>query len=247
MLRPTGTLGLLRVMAAALLVACGPGVTEDDALADGSGGAAGSDGATGENDDATGGGAGGADSTGAVDPSGGEDPTTGDETETTGDPAALPEGCQCAIPDDRFSCDDLATTECDGEVLCPTVTRDCARPPDFYACDTEYEYDEDALECALTALRDRTIGKVEIAAENEVCGFEGCGTDRWRIAIRGEDVAVVDDCSASPLGAEASYATLRQMAPSAFFEACLSMPSAAMRYDCMFDGLTDDLGVCAPD
>ena len=228
-----------------MVAACGPGVEDEDELADGSGGAV-DTGAEPDQDDATGGG--GATDEPGEDSSGGGMQTTGDGDPTTGAPEVeLPQGCQCTLPEEDLGCDALATTACDGEVLCETVTRSCARPPDFYACDGAYEYDEEALDCALGALRDRTVGFIEVASENDVCGFEGCGTDRWRISIRGADVSVVERCSSSPLDAESSHGTLRQLAEPAFFEACLGMPSAAMRYGCLFDGLSDDVDVCEPD
>lgn len=171
--------------------------------------------------------------------------STGSTGSTSGG-GLLPEGCACReIPDDTFTCDDRAPTECQGGSLCPEIVGICPRPnPDLYACDIEYEYDEQALACALEALRDRTPGKITTETENSICGLEGCGSDQTEITIVPGERAVVRACTANPITAESSDSTLRELSPPAFFDECLALPTTNERYRCMFDGLQSTATLC---
>jgi hypothetical protein len=114
----------------------------------------------------------------------------------------------------------------------------------LYACDVEYEYDEVALDCALVALRDRIAGTFTAGGENDQCGFEGCGSDDFLIAIATFDEALLHSCSSSPSGPESWSTELTVLAPAPFFQACLDLAAPAARYDCLFDGLQQRTPVC---
>lgn len=213
----------------ALVGACGPGTEPGD----GSGG-----GTAGE-------GSAGATTSGSTGP-GATSMATGDSTATSGSEAP-PAGCSCHEPvEDGSSCADLARTECEGEAICDELYSMCTRPnPDMYMCDpASFTYDEAILACMLEALRDRTPGKLVIASENDICGLEGCGSDRTEITILPDDLAVERDCSASPLGAESSWSTLATLAEPAHFDGCLALPTPQERYGCLRSGITSGAELC---
>jgi hypothetical protein len=217
------------VLGLALAGACGPR-TETDGDGDGGG----SGGGTENGNDST------------VSPSGTSVATVGaDSTATTGG-ELLPGSCTCREPsEDAPECSDLARTQCEGTLICPELVVECPRVnPSMYACKSEYEYDEGALACALAALRDRTPGKLAVDAENDICGFEGCGSHQTEITILADDLAVVRSCSASPISAESSSSSLDALAEPAHFDGCLGLASPAERYDCLFDGLTETAELC---
>jgi hypothetical protein len=177
---------------------------------------------------------------------GGTSVTTQADSTATGGGAALPEGCSCREPDeDAFSCAEEANSDCAGEALCPDIYGVCSRPnPDLYMCASEYVYDEAELACAITALRDRTPGKLALDAENDICGLEGCGSDRTEITIFADGGAVVRHCGSNPLSVESSTTTLDALAEPAYFDECLGLGTTTARYQCMVDGLTQGPEVC---
>lgn len=210
----------------ALLVACGPraGTDEGDGAAGGTAGEASSAGST------------------ATDPG----MTSAVDSASTGAPAALPDGCSCReAAEDPFTCDDLATSACDGPELCPDVIGTCARPSaDLYACTSELAYDDEAVTCALEALRDRPSGKLAFDVENETCGLEGCGSDRTELTLVADDRVVVRRCASSPLWAESSSSFIDTLAEPAYFDECLTLATTRERYECMVAGITRGADVC---
>lgn len=220
---------LCRALLLVLVGACGPRTQTGDGDGDGS--------------------AGGTTSAGETDgPTTTTDPgaTSMVDSTATGGVEALPEGCSCREPAEfPITCDDVAHSECDGETLCPDVLGVCARPsPDMYACASELAYDEDAVACALAALRDRSPGKLAFDIENDTCGFEGCGSDRTELTIVPDDRVVVRRCAASPLSAESSSSSVDALAEPTYFDECLALASARERYECMVAGITRGAAVC---
>ncbi|MCH9681100.1 MAG: hypothetical protein K0V04_06695 [Deltaproteobacteria bacterium] len=215
------------------MIACGPSATPDDTPDGAGGGSTSTDapGATGESVTAT---SSADESTGAVD-------DTGDT-----DGSGPPPGCACVQPqDDGSSCSDIAGVECQGAPLCDVVTVQCARAnPDIYACRGDLAYDELALDCALQPLRDRTPGTVSIEADNSICGLEGCGSDETRIIILDDGIAVVIACTANPIAAKASSASVVNLAASKYFDGCLRLATPAERFACMLDGLAEPSALC---
>jgi hypothetical protein len=172
---------------------------------------------------------------------------TADSTATSGGVEAPPAGCSChEAVEDGSTCEDLARTQCEGEVICEELYSMCTRPnPDLYMCDpASFTYDEAILACMLGALRDRTPGKLVISIENDICGFEGCGSNRTEITILPDDLAVERDCSTSPLGAEGSWSSLATLAEPAHFDGCLALATPPERYACMQAGITTGADLC---
>ncbi len=173
----------------------------------------------------------------------GADTTAGESS--SGGLGPAPEGCSCRVPAESGSCAEIASSECAGEPLCAPIVVECSRPnPDMYACEAEYTYDEEALTCALEALRDRAAGTLSIDSENEVCGLEGCGSYRAQIAILADERVVLSSCNANPIQAESASSSLRQLAAPEHFEGCLALPAPADRYDCLFEGIPSDMQIC---
>lgn len=156
-----------------------------------------------------------------------------------------PTECGCLDePDEAWSCSDVMVVSCDLEPSCPTVSYWCPRPnPDFYPCDNEYAYDEEALACALEALRDRTVGTLVIGGPNEVCGIEGCGHDQRTLSVTPTGEVVDASCSASPISASGS-ARLVTLAPAEHFAGCLELELPAARHQCLRQGLLDPVAIC---
>ena len=158
-----------------------------------------------------------------------------------------PEPCMCIElgPLENPSCEDTRPFTCELPDVCGHVGYTCPRPnPDMYACDVEYQYDEAELDCALTALRDRTPGRFTAGGENDVCGFEGCGTDTFLVAIADTTSAVLHSCSGGPLGPESWTTELATLASPEYFQGCLDRVVPGERYDCLFDGLQQRVAVC---
>lgn len=162
---------------------------------------------------------------------------------TTGPPTvAPPTGCACA---ESELCSGLSTgvaVECGGEELCPRLVSDCARPVEFYSCGgQDLILDEAALSCALDALAERTPGWFDISLEDNptgYCGFEPCVHDVRRVQVRAEaDLVVVANCSDHSLSEPDFNNTVRDLESPAHFENCKSLPSAAAKLDCLFEGL----------
>lgn len=168
------------------------------------------------------------------------------DSTATGGSAVLPEGCSCREPAEfPITCDDEAHSDCDGEALCPDVFGVCARPSaDLYACTSELAYDDDAVACALAALRDRAPGKLAFDIENDTCGLEGCGSDRTELTIVPDGRVVVRRCTSSPLSAESSRSSIDALAEPAYFDECLALTTARERYECMVAGITPGPDVC---
>lgn len=219
------------------VVGCGPSVGTND----GGGGGSGATGTTSPSASST-----GATSHGVTGETAASGTGTRDDDTTTG--ATAPSPCACVTPTEvEFpTCDDVTRFECDLEPICGHLGYTCPRiNRDFYLCSIEYEYDEAALACALTALRDRTPGLLTAGGEAEPCGFEGCGTDFDMIAIAASETAMMQSCATEPLSGVVWAATrLARLAPPQYFQDCLDMPAAKSRYECLFDGLQERVPAC---
>ena len=128
------------------------------------------------------------------------------------------------------------------------MTYTCPRPQVYYACELEYVYDEDALACALTALRDRTPGIISGGGQNPdgFCGLEGCGAVSVTIAIAADGTAARQSCTGHPLEGESGSAGMGQLREPAFFQQCLDMPVVSDRYACLNDTLQASTAACGP-
>ncbi len=183
---------------------------------------------------------------GATDASGPSSTSGAGETSETSETAGLPQACECVTPSERpVSCEDARTVQCALEPLCDPIVYECPRPnQDMYACDAEYEFDEDALTCALVALRDRAPGIITASGENDICGFEGCGDDRVELAITSDERVVSLRCSSSPISLESVSTSEDELAPPQHFESCLELAGGPARYSCLLDGLTGSEPIC---
>lgn len=160
--------------------------------------------------------------------------TTTSDTETDG---VLP-GCECIVdevPGNPNSGPDAPTC---GDSICPLVSAGCGKEfCDFgpFALD-----DPAALECALTALRDRTPGLVTWSYE------EGGGfiTQDGYLLIAEDETVVWRDWIREDLNFNVSDAVLGQLPPPAIYEACLADPSDLARFNCLADPLETQLGLC---
>lgn len=173
----------------------------------------------------------------------GEAPTTTAVDATTGAPAL----CGCAgAPAEPLDCDDDATLwahvpECALAEPCGRVTVECPRPgADLYDCQNELVFAEDALDCVLTAMRDRTPGRFII--EGNVSGNHGYRLTHT-LRLPGGEAAVTSTCTS---GIEGSIGgSLGGLAPASFFTDCLGQADPDLRYACLFTGVLDKVGLPA--
>jgi hypothetical protein len=140
-----------------------------------------------------------------------------------------------------FGCDyDLLAGQvsgCQGTTrLCPVVTVRCEEPSaDLYGCGNALIYDEDALRCALGALRDGTPGLLEIEGTEDWGIFSGQRIHLVR--IEPDESLLRNSCMGTDTGIEwSNTAKVRRADPSAF-AACLEEPAAAPMYACMWDAI----------
>jgi hypothetical protein len=166
--------------------------------------------------------------------SSGEAPTTGDAT--TGSPAL----CQCSAfteaPGECDVDDDLWTQipDCTFATICERVTVECPRPgADLYDCQDELVIAEDALTCALTAMRDRTPGRFII--EGTAGGNHGYH-ETHGMRLRGDDTVVISECIGAIGGSVSAFEGT--LALPAYFADCLAMVEPKLRHICLLDGLT---------
>ncbi len=165
-------------------------------------------------------------------------PTTSSTGHTTGDTAA----CMCtAFAEVEGGCseDNLwdHVPACSLDLICPTLTVQCPHPnADLYMCETQLVFDEAALTCVLTALRDRTPGRFVV--EGTEAGPMYFGT-LYGMRLRGEDAAVVSECRSGE--GTGWSATTRTLAAPEHFSECLTMPSPLARHTCLLAGLTNEV------
>ncbi len=171
--------------------------------------------------------------------------TTSDSGDTTAGQA-----CSCAHPIENaagecnYDALRAAATECSSNEPCGVVSISCPRPnPDLYSCGSEFVYDEEALACALTTLRDRTAAALAIDGTENYGIYSGQGKHLVRVFpdgthnkswCLGTDASTVQGHSAGTLASPAHFA------------GCLDLPTAAGQYECLFEGLQydKDLATC---
>ncbi|HWB80933.1 MAG TPA: hypothetical protein VG755_38485 [Nannocystaceae bacterium] len=209
------------LFASLLLLACGPSVAPTTSTGSGGGSASETTASTGASASST---------------------TDAADSSTTD--ATPPPFCACRMPAAEGECEDVARSSCDGDDLCATVLVRCAHTDIYYPCDGTMTYDEEALACALVALRDRTAGLLRIDAESDECGLEGCAHSLIEIALADDGRVQVQSCGQSPIGGASSHARAGTLAPPEHFTACLELGEPADRYACMFAGITADARVC---
>lgn len=165
--------------------------------------------------------------------------TSASDTDTDTDTGGPIAGCECIldeVPTDPNS--GPAAPTC-GESICPLVVGGCVDD----VCDGGAPFvldDPAALDCALTALRDRTPGLVTWSY-SEGSGFV---TQDGYLLID-EDVTVVwRDWIREDLNFTVSDAVLGELPPAATYEACLADPVDVTRFNCLTDPLATQLGVC---
>ena len=183
--------------------------------------------------------------------SSGDTPTTSasdDTAMTPADPTGTPAMCGCGVAPEQASCDDEATLwafvpECPGALPCERVTVRCPRPgADLYDCQNELVFAEEALDCVLTAMRDRTPGRFVL--EGTVSGNHGYH-ETYGLHLTGGETAVLSTCTGGIVGSIAgAQGTL--LAPK-FFADCLALENPQLRYACVATGVDQQtsLPACA--
>lgn len=165
-----------------------------------------------------------------------EDPTEAPDTtansvtmppDTDGEPLAP----ECACLADEATC---------GAELCPGVGLSCEEP----SCEPDHPVnDEAALACALEALRDRKPGKVSWFT-HESLGQYAYGTS---VYIQADGNAIVTRAGGADLCNYWGPDTRAALKEPAYFADCLALATGRERFDCLTDGLGDELLVCIPE
>jgi hypothetical protein len=200
--------------------------------------------------------------------SGGSMVVTGTATETTADTGdgttqgpqddgstGTEAGCACSTYDadagEEVPCNyetlEAEVAMCPATALCPEVTVQCEDPSaDLYDCRPDLVYAEEALLCALEALRDGTEGTLRVQSNEDPGGIY---TDQRRYVVRvlpGRE-AVVNSCMRTDVGAWYDAAHRVALGNADDFEACIDEPSPAMQYACLFGKVAQagtDLPTC---
>lgn len=162
-------------------------------------------------------------------------PDTDTDTDTNG---TLP-GCEC-IPDDDPGVDTTAAPSLPacGEPTCPGVSLVCEG-----SCGDGLPMELDdpaALECALTALRDRTPGHVTWTLSEHTGQFDDAGY----VLVNADGTAVRRNWGWQDLTYEVTDAVLGELPPPEDFDACLADPDDVARFICLRSTLQSMQGVC---
>jgi hypothetical protein len=100
--------------------------------------------------------------------------------------------------------------------------------------------DPAALECALTALRDRTPGRIDWDYTSDRGFYSGNGY----ILILEDGRSVRRSWSLYDLDFDVGDAELGELEDAAVFDACLAETDDIMRFDCMRSALASVTAVC---
>lgn len=165
------------------------------------------------------------------------DTDTDTDTTETGDPLT---GCECILEEDHPGEPTTPASPLCGEPLCADVAAGCGgarcggegRP---FAID-----DPAALECALTALRDRTPGIVtwswsELGGQYDDAGY---------VLVNADGTAVRRRWGWDDLDYAAGDAVLGALPPPEHFDACLAEADDVARFDCLRGALDSTREVC---
>jgi hypothetical protein len=148
-------------------------------------------------------------------------------------------GCECILDQDPMGGMAGPADPVCGEALCPVVSGACA--PSYCELGDPYTLDDPAaLECALTALRDRTPG---IVTWDHTEG-RGILTDHGYILIKEDGTAVRRNWTREDLSFRVSDAVLGELPPLESFDACLAEPDDLARFNCMRAELETPNDVC---
>jgi hypothetical protein len=162
---------------------------------------------------------------------------TGTEAASADDDGAsdgVPEECEC-VAGHGGGC--LGEIDCGGDELCPPITWTCPNPTGYYPCAGQYEWDMEALACALDAMHEGKPGVIRAQGENDICGLEGCGTDYLKFQILPDRRVVREACSASPLGGGNSTPRAWELADPSHFETCIGWKTGGSKWHCLQDGI----------
>jgi hypothetical protein len=164
--------------------------------------------------------------------------------DTESDTEGVVPGCEC-IPqqdeDPNGSTAQPLPPTC-GDSLCAEVVADCENGGKRNMCLRPPFTLEDpaALECALTALRDRTAGRLDW----NYTASGGVADQFGYILILDDGRAVLRSWSIHDLEFEAEDAELGELADAATFDACLAEADDLARFDCMRNALASTTAVC---
>ncbi|MFY0539057.1 hypothetical protein [Nannocystis pusilla] len=103
--------------------------------------------------------------------------------------------------------------------------------------------DEAALACALEALRDREPGKVSWFIQESLGQYAYNTT----VYIQADGNALVTRSGGADLCDYSGPDTRTALKETAYFADCLALATGRERFDCLTDGLGDELLVCIPE
>jgi len=166
------------------------------------------------------------------------------DTETETETDGVVPGCECIPQQDEDPENSIVRPlppTC-GESLCAEVVADCENGGKDNVCLGPPFTLEDpaALECALTALRDRTPGRLDW----DYTANQGVVDQDGYILILEDGRAVRRSWSLYDLDFEAGDAELGELTDAAVFDACLVEPDDIARFDCMRSALASVTAVC---
>ncbi|WAS95312.1 hypothetical protein [Nannocystis punicea] len=169
-------------------------------------------------------------------PSGETDTDAGTGTDTVAGTDS-DSGTDALTPEEAEICACLDDGSCGAE-LCPSVGNSCPEE----GCSPEESLVDEGLECALTALRDRTPGKIGWFDSS----FGGQFSDRTAVYIRADATAVVERSGDQDLESSRGPHTLHPLKEPEYYDGCLAMTAAQDRLNCLEDGLGEETAVCKP-
>ena len=183
-----------------------------------------------------------------------EDTTTSEGT-TTGDTGAVEPSCTYpgstsegpAAPDLAPECACVDDQDAHGQLLCslpicPTLIGDC---PDFDLDDgcPGWAYNEEALDCALTAARDGVEGSIYWTFSPN----GGFSSHSGFLHILPERRAIRQDDTRVDLTGHVSDTNLWQLRDPVHFQGCIALDTFCARMDCFFAGTEGPaLSTCLP-
>jgi len=173
--------------------------------------------------------------TGSTSPADTETDTAPPDTETAG-PIA---GCECILDEEPKDLNSSPADPTCGEPLCNGVFGGCV--DDFCDLGAPFELEDPAaLECALTALRDRTPGIVTWSFSEAT----GIITEDGYVLINEDGTAVRRNWVREDLTFNVYDAVLGELPPPEDYDACLADPDDLSRFNCLGATLPMELGVC---
>lgn len=154
------------------------------------------------------------------------------------------EGCACIVDETYEGLqppDTYPSGPTCGTATCAHVQAACTGDDSF--CESLVELDatqEEALACAITALRDRTPGVLTWSLSDPAQMIDSSGY----VLILEDGRAVIRDQGAQDLTGNVSNADLGALAEASVFEACLADTDDAARFDCLRRAMLSDFVVC---